>query len=187
MKQLRKKTKLLAGGLLLAIGIFTAPVVFADDPAPAAAVEAVAPELEDAEGPAVAQELSPAAEAVAETAASPEVQGVAVEVDPNLTFMQLLLKSIGDMKGATTIAIVAIVIQLLLKILDLPIVGSWFSGTKGKTKLLIVGGLSFLLAPVTLVSTLGMDWGAALTHTTTLTAFMVFINQVYIQFVKKEA
>lgn len=180
------KTKFLTLALL---SVFALPIMHgalgcsARAEEPTVAISAV----EDASGPAVEQEapaLSPAAESIVK--AEGEGEAVEVPVDPNLSFLQLLLKSIGDMKGATTLAIIAIVIQLLIKLLDLPLVGSWFSGTKGKTKLMIVTGLTFALAPITLVSSLGLDWGAALTHSTTLAAFMVFVNQIFVQFKKDE-
>lgn len=156
------------------------------------AIEAAVAEMNPAVMPEA--ELSPAAQSMiadevtpSEVASGEEAEPVPVPVDPNLTFLQLLLKSIGDAKGATTLAIVGIVIQLLLKLLDLPMLGNFFSGARGNIKLLIVGFLTFALTPITLVQTLSLDWGAALTHTATLTAFMVLFNQIYIQFFKKDA
>lgn len=112
---------------------------------------------------------------------------VAPAVDPTLDFLKLLLDSLGGMKGASTLAIVGIVVQLLIKLVDLPLLGSLFSGSKGWVKLVIVSGLTFALAPITLVQTQGLTWGAALVHSATLTAFMVFANQVYQHFAPAKA
>lgn len=105
-----------------------------------------------------------------------------VVADPNGEFIKLLLESMGGLKGASTLAIVGIVVQLLIKALNLPIVGKLFSESSGKVKLVIVSGLTLIGGVVGLMTVEGLTVGAALIHSTTLAAFMVFANQIYQHF-----
>lgn len=106
--------------------------------------------------------------------------------DPHLDFLILLWKSVGEMKGAATIMIVATVIQLAIKGLDLPVANAWFSGRPGWIKLTVVSGLTMVITPISLVVSAGLTWGAALVHSATLTAVSVFANQIWKHVVKKE-
>lgn len=123
-----------------------------------------------------------------------QAQNVPVTVpisDPNDDFLKLLLESFNGMKGATTIAIVAIVLKLLINALNLPIVdrilGSKFKDWTGGIKLTIVlalsyiGGVVGLMAPPT-----NLSFGAALIHSSTLAAFMVLSNQIWQHYFKKK-
>lgn len=98
-------------------------------------------------------------------------------VDPNADFLQLLLSSLGGIKGMSTLGIVGLAVQLLIKLANT----TWIK-IDGHIKLLIVsalgigGGMVSLMMPPT-----NMTVMAALVHSTTLTAFMVFFNQIYQQ------
>lgn len=100
-----------------------------------------------------------------------------VPVDPNQEFLALLIASIGGMKGMSTLGIVGVAIQLLIKLANT----TWIK-IDGAVKLLIVsalglgGGVVALMLPPN-----SLTIGAALIHSATLTAFMVFFNQVYQQ------
>lgn len=106
-------------------------------------------------------------------------------------FLQFLIQSINGMKGASVLAIVTIVVQILLKVLDLQFVedflgksfGDWNGGWKLFTVmgLTIVGGFVGLMLPPT-----SLTIGAALMHSTTLSAFLVLGNQMYQHWVLKK-
>ena len=105
---------------------------------------------------------------------------------PNIDFLKLLVESLGGLKGASTLAIVAVVVQLLIKFLNLPIAGGIFGAAKGWLKLAIVTFLT-IVSGVTGLMIEGLSLGAALLHSTTLAAFMVFLNQIFQHFwAKKE-
>ena len=97
--------------------------------------------------------------------------------DPNQEFMEYLIKSLGGTKGMTTLGIIALVVQLLMKFLET----SWFN------KLVPLKVLSWKLPAVSLLTIIsgvlalvirdGMSWSAALLHSTTLSAGMVFAHQ----------
>lgn len=120
-----------------------------------------------------------------------EVVNVAVPVvvppvDPNGEFINLLIASLGGLKGASTLAIVGIVVQIIIKALNLPIAGKLFSESKGWIKLLIVSGLTLVGGVTGLMSVEKLSFAAALIHSTTLTALMVFGNQLIQHFSPKK-
>jgi hypothetical protein len=112
---------------------------------------------------------------------SPVIPVVPV-VDPNLDFLQLLLKSLGGLKGAGLLASVGVVVQVLLKFLDLPLAeklfGKAFSDWDAHIKLCVVTLLTLLGGVVTLMTQSGLSLVAALVHSSTLTMAMVFGNEV---------
>ena len=129
----------------------------------------------------------------AQDVAGPVVPTVTVPpvVDPTQDFIQLLLNSIGGMKGASTLAIVAVVIKILLKLLDVPYVadlmGKKFSDWSGGLKLTLVLGLSYVGGVVALMlPPTSLTIGAALVHSTTLAAFLVLTNQIYKHYIEKK-
>jgi len=87
-----------------------------------------------------------------------------------------LVQSLGGGQGAATLGAAGIGVQVLTKALERPLADTWFGDGLGK--IVLVGGLTFLAAPVSLVALGGLSIGAALTHAATLTAFQVFGNQV---------
>lgn len=111
---------------------------------------------------------------------------------PEIDFLNLLVHSIGGMRGASTLAIVGIVIKLLLVALDLPIttklVGSKFKDWSSGLKLTVVLGLTMVGGVVSLMAPpVGLSLGAALVHSSTLSAFVVLSNQLYKHYFEKKA
>jgi hypothetical protein len=106
---------------------------------------------------------------------------------PTQDFIGFLLLSIGGLKGAGTLAIVGTAVQILLKFLATPLCGQLFKNLSGAWKLTIVSFLSMVGGITSLMMTSNLTLGAALFHSATLTAFMVFANQVYKQFIEKQA
>lgn len=102
---------------------------------------------------------------------------------PTEEFLKALIASIGGMKGASHLAIAGVVVQLLIMLLKTPLMGSVFKKIGGQWKLTVVSGLS-LIAGVISLKLSGVELGAALIHSTTLTAFMVFANELYKHFAK---
>lgn len=111
-----------------------------------------------------------------------------VVLDPvtNEKFVTELFNSLGGVKGAGTLAIVGLVVQMLIMFLKTPLFGSLFKNVTGQIKLLIVTGLSLVSGVVGLMLVEHLTLGAALIHSTTMTAFMVFANQIYKQFIVKK-
>lgn len=106
---------------------------------------------------------------------------------PNVDFLQFLIQSLGGLKGAGTLAIVGVVVQVVIKFLSTPWSGELFKKLTGAKKLLIVTGLSLVGGVVGLMlPPTSLTLGAALVHSTTMTAFMVFANQAYKQLVEKK-
>lgn len=117
-----------------------------------------------------------------------EVVQPVLELPPvtNTDFLQLLIQSLGGLKGASALAIAGTAVQVLLKFLATPWAGGLLKNVKGGTKLLVVSGLSMLGGVLALmVPPTSLSLGAALVHSTTLTAFMVFANQLYQQLLEK--
>ena len=101
-------------------------------------------------------------------------------------FLSFLLQSLGGIKGASTLAIVGVVVQVLIKFLGTDLFGNLFKNVTGAMKLLIVAVLTLVSGVVGLVGVEGLSISAALLHSTTLTAFLVLGNQIYKQFVVKK-
>lgn len=106
---------------------------------------------------------------------------------PTQDFIGFLLQSLGGLKGMSTLAVVGVVVQLLIQFLKTPLCAQVFKAVSGPTKLLIVTGLTLVAGVVSLMSVEGLSLGAAIVHSTTLSAFMVFGNQIYKQFIEKKA
>ena len=96
----------------------------------------------------------------------------------DLEFMQLILTSVGGMKGASTLAIVAGVIQILMALFRTRFIS-------GKYKLMTVYLLS-LLGGVIGLKMQGLSLGAAFLHANSLAALQVLGNQAYKQFLTKK-
>lgn len=106
--------------------------------------------------------------------------------DDNQEFINFLVASIGGMKGMGTLAIIGLVVQILIKLMNLKIFDQFFSKLDGETKLLIVSGLTFVSGPILLMTRDNLSFGAAMIHSATLTAFMVYFNQIYQHFFAKK-
>lgn len=106
---------------------------------------------------------------------------------PTQDFIMALLQSIGGIKGASTLTIVGIVLQVLFQFMHTPLFGSVFKKVDGAKKLLIILFLTLVSGVVSLMQTSDLSLSAALIHSSTLAAFSVFANQLYKQFVEKKS
>lgn len=96
-------------------------------------------------------------------------------------FIMAVINAAGGLKGASILAGVGIVIQLLMLFFRTPL--ALFAS---KFKLVVVAGLSLVGGIVGLAAS-GMSIGEALLHSSTLAFAQVFFHQVYVQFIKKES
>lgn len=99
---------------------------------------------------------------------------------PIQDFVMSLVESIGGFKGASSLAIAAAVVQLVMKFFRTSL-----ASFAGKYKLVIVYLLS-VVSGVMSMKLAGVDLFAAFLHSNTLAAIQVFGNQVYKQFIVKE-
>lgn len=99
---------------------------------------------------------------------------------PSADEIQALLVSLGGLKGAGALAIVAVVVQGLMLFFK-----SSIAAFAGKFQLLIVMLLT-LVGGVIALKSQGMDWGAVIVHSSTLTALQVFLHQIFKQFIVKK-
>lgn len=109
---------------------------------------------------------------------------VTLPVTPD--FLDYLVASFNGIKGASVFGGAAIMIQLILKALDQPFAKHFFSNRSGLNKLLIVSALTLAITPLGLITGACLTIPAALVHSSTLTAFMVFLNQLYQQAQKQK-
>ena len=109
-----------------------------------------------------------------------------LEVITNDEFIKFLIQSIGGISGASTLVIVGIVVQVLMKFLSAPISGNLLGALNGNLKLLVVSGLSLVGGTVGLMSIEGLSFLSALVHSTTLNALLVFGHQIYKHFIEKK-
>lgn len=96
-------------------------------------------------------------------------------------FLSDLIASLGGFKGASAMGIVAIVVQLLMKL----------SKTKlgeyaGRYKLLVVYGLTVVAGVLSLMTAGHLSFMAALIHANSLAAFQVLGHEVVDQFIRKK-
>ena len=92
---------------------------------------------------------------------------------PVQDFLAFLIQSMGGMKGASTLAVVAIILQGALILFRTSLLDKF----SGKYKLLIVYALS-LVGGIVALMTQGIDFNAALIHSNSLAAYQVFFHQV---------
>lgn len=104
----------------------------------------------------------------------------------NTDFIELLLKSIGGMKGAKTLAIVALVLQLLFKLLGTPLFGSIWTKLAPNVKFIVVSILSIASLVIAQIQ-VGLTPAAAILHGTVVTALMNYAFTYYERFVEKKA
>jgi len=95
-------------------------------------------------------------------------------------FVQMLLKSVGEIKGASGLVIAVIVTQLMMKAFQTPI-----ANMAGKYRLLIVVVLSLITGVLAMVAS-GVSAPAALLHSSTIAGLQVLIHQIYKQFIEKK-
>lgn len=114
------------------------------------------------------------------------VLAFAQEVTPisNEDFISALLQSLGGIKGASVLAIVGLVVQLIMKFIGTPWADSLLKNS-GQWKLTLVLLLSYVGGVVTLMATTGVPFGTAVLHASVMSSLMVLINQIYKQFFVK--
>jgi hypothetical protein len=89
-----------------------------------------------------------------------------------------LLSSLGGVKGASALGIIAVVLQAIMLFFRTPL-----ANFAGKWRFLIVAGTSLVAGTVALIAT-GTPVLAALAHANTLAATQVFFHQLVTQFQK---
>lgn len=99
---------------------------------------------------------------------------------PSVDEIQALLVSLGGLKGAGALAIVAVVVQGLMLFFK-----SKLASFVGKFQLLVVMLLS-LVGGVIALKSQGLEWGAVIVHSSTLGAFQVLLHQIFKQFIVKK-
>ena len=104
---------------------------------------------------------------------------------PTVDFLSFLVTSLGGVKGASALAIAGIVSKVLLSFVGSELFDKWFKGLEGGVKLFISLALSFVSGLIALKMS-GVDWAAALVHSSTLSAFVVLSNQAYKQWFEKK-
>jgi len=147
---------------LFMIMLFVPFLAFAQDKA-AVAVDAV-----KAAPAAVADAAAPVVEAASEAAVV--VGGADIDA---------LIKAIGGVQGGGTLAIIMLLVQLLMWLLN-----GFLKDKAGKYKLVAVLGLTMIAGVVALMMQ-GMTLGAALLHSSTIASVQVLLNQAYKQFFVK--
>jgi len=96
-------------------------------------------------------------------------------------FFSFLFSSIGEMKGASTLAIVVLASQILLKFGQ-----SQFGELLGKYKLLFISLFTMVGSVVGLMVSSNMEFLPALLSGASLSALQVFGHQLYKQFIEKK-
>lgn len=99
-------------------------------------------------------------------------------------FLMYLLQSLGGFKGASSLVVAGLIVQIFIKFLNSDLSGKIFAGFKGFWKLAIVSFLSVVSGVISLMLN-GVSLGAALLHSSTLAAIMVLLNQFVQQYQKK--
>lgn len=109
--------------------------------------------------------------------------------DPSLPvssdeFIQLLLNSLGGLKGASGLAVTMVVVQLVMAFLRTPIADSLFGKPSAKLRLVIVSALT-VVGGVVALKISGLSTGAALVHASTMAYLQVFLHNLYSNFIEK--
>lgn len=116
------------------------------------------------------------------------ISGIAIAQDTvisNADFIQLLISSLGGIKGASAMAIAAIVVKLLLAAFNSELLGKQLDKLTGKAKLSVISFLSYASGVLALTAA-DVSLGAALIHSAVVPLLVVFLNQVWKQFVEKK-
>lgn len=116
-----------------------------------------------------------------------DVLPVPVPEVTNAEFFESLLKAIGGAKGASTLAIVAAALQVLFKLLGTPLFSGVWKKLEPKVKFLIVAVLSIGTMTTGLMIASAMPLGAALLHSTVVTAIMNYAYKYYELYIEKKA
>jgi hypothetical protein len=92
------------------------------------------------------------------------------------SYIKLLLESLGGFKGASSLAVVMVFIQIIMHSLRLPYFQSKLPPMVGKHKFLMIYFLS-IVSGILALRIQGVDWMASLFHSNTLAAYQVFMHQ----------
>jgi hypothetical protein len=111
-------------------------------------------------------------------------EGVPADTVTNEDFILLLFKSIGGLKGATTLMIAYTVAEVLIQFLKTPLFGSIFKKVNAAMKLTIAMGLHFVSSTLALIVVDGLSIEAALVSGSTISAFAILLNQIYQTYIK---
>lgn len=96
-------------------------------------------------------------------------------------FLQYLLDSFNGLEGASVFASSGVAIQVLLRILENPKVAEFFK-RKNISRITLIAALTFMITPIGLMQGAGLTLGAALVHSSTLMAFIAFLNQAVAEY-----
>ena len=114
-----------------------------------------------------------------------QVAGMPADL-PDEEFLKMLLASIGGLSGASALGVAAIVVQLLVALLRTNMVGKLWQKIPGIWKIISIMSMSAVSSVVTMTSQ-GVSVGAALIHSSVLSALMVLGNEIYKHFTEKKA
>lgn len=103
---------------------------------------------------------------------------------PTDQFLMYLLQSLGGLKGASALAIIGLVVQIIVKFLNSDLSNQVFKNFSGFGKLVSISALTIVSGVITLIIQ-GMSPLAAIFHSTTLAAIMVLVNQFAQQYKKQ--
>lgn len=92
--------------------------------------------------------------------------------------IRLLLKSAGGYLGVKALGASGSLIQILIRVLRSPGSDKFFQKQKPWVRLALISGLTFAITPIGLMTISGIPLAAAILHSATLNAFMVFLDQV---------
>lgn len=141
-------------------------------------VETPAPVAE----PDLAKQVQGPVSAAEAAAIQPEAPVIAQVSSPgevsDADFWASVMNALGSLKGAGTIAILGILVQLLLKFAYTPLFGKTFKDQSGDVKFWTVATLNLVAVLVGLLAQ-GMDWKAAATNGLLLAAVASFIQQAW--------
>lgn len=101
-------------------------------------------------------------------------------------FVQELFKSLGGVAGMSALAIAGMVTQLVAKFLNTNLMSKVWQQIPGIWKIVTILSLTMVGGVLGMVSQ-GVSWGAALIHSTTLSALMVLANQIYLHIMEPKA
>lgn len=93
-------------------------------------------------------------------------------------FVSLLFASLGGMGGMSALGIAALVTQLVAKFLNTQLMGKLWAKIPGIWKIVTVVLLTAAGGVLGMVHQ-GVSWGAALIHSSVISALMITANQIY--------
>lgn len=124
---------------------------------------------------------------VAGLAFAQDVLPVPIPEVSNAEFFESLLAAIGGAKGASTLAIVSLVLQVLWKLLGTQLIAIPWSKLKPQVKFLVVGVLSIASLTVAQMIAASVPLGMALLHSTVVTSLMNYGYKYYELYIEKKS